>query len=360
MTRVLVTGATGFIGGHIVRALLARGYAVRALVRSQATGLTSEGARLATERDSLTTAPGDVRDRRSMDAAVAGCEAVVHAAGLYTFWQRRQADYWDVNVEGTRNVLGAAAGAGVRRIVYTSTVSTLRWPDEALSDANRQPETRHGRLPDESSSARPADLAGPYKRSKWEAERIARRMAAQGAPIVIVNPTAPVGPEDRRPTPTGQLIVDFLRGAMPAYVHTGLNFVDVRDVAVGHVLALERGEPGERYLLGNVHGNLTLHEVLRMLAGITSTRPPRIRVPYPAALAAAYADAWLEGTLLRRQPRIPLEGTRMARAPMWADCGRAVRELGMPQSPVAKALADAVDWFTANGYVTGRSSTGPA
>jgi len=336
LTRVLVTGVTGFIGGHVARALLARGYAVRALVRP--------GQHLSFDHRLLTTAEGDIRDMASVRAAARECEAVVHAAALYSFWQPRTETIHEVNVDGTRNVLCAALDAGARRIVYTSTVSTVAFG------------RRDGALPDEMSLATPGGIAGPYKRTKFEAERIARRMAAQGAPIVIVNPTAPVGAEDVKPTPTGRVIVDFMRGAVPAVVRTGLNFVDVRDVADGHVLALERGTPGSRYLLGNAEGNLTLAEMLGMLSAITGRRAPTLPIPHVIALAAAYIDTFVEGRILRREPRIPVEGTRMAREPMWVDCSKSVRELGMPQRPVPEALRAAMDWFASNGYAGGRRS----
>ena len=329
MKRVLVTGATGFIGGHVARALLERGYGVRALVRSDSS--------LGWSRPEMESVEGDVRNRASVAAALQGCDSVIHAAALYTFWAPKPGLMYEVNVRGTRNVLEEAHRAGVERIVYTSTVSTLK-------------HRGGGTLADESEDAEPADLVGHYKRSKFQAEMEARRLTEQGAPIVIVNPTAPVGPADVKPTPTGQVIVDFLRRAIPAFVDTGLNLVDVADVAEGHVLALERGVVGERYLLGSQEGNLTLREILQMLAGITGLPAPRRRVPMGLALAAAYVDQFVEGTLLRRRPRIPLEGTKLARKPMWVDCSKAVRELGLPQRPVEDALHQAVEWFTTQGY----------
>ncbi len=330
--RVFLTGATGFIGSHVARALLAHGHEVRALVRP--------GRPMPFENPALATANGDVRDRSSIDSGIIGCDAVVHVAALYAFWRPDPAPLRDINVTGTRNVLDAAIAAGTKRIVYTSTVATVRFNAD-------------GTPADESSFAGPADLVGAYKRTKYEAERIARRLAAQGAPIVIVNPTAPVGPGDVRPTPTGQVIVDFLRGAMPAYVDTGLNLVDVADVAEGHALALERGTPGERYILGNAGGNVTLREMLEMLAKASGRPAPTRRMPYGLALAAAYVDHVVEGMLLRRAPRIPLEGTRMAAKPMWVDPAKAVRELGLPQSSVEGAIGAAVGWFTEHGYAGG-------
>ncbi|MEX2431121.1 MAG: hopanoid-associated sugar epimerase [Dehalococcoidia bacterium] len=331
MTRVLVTGATGFIGGHIVRALLDSGYEVRALVRP--------GQALRTRDEKLTLAVGDVRDRASLDAAMVGCNAVVHAAAAYNFWSRDPGLMYDVNVDGTRNVLQAAA-AGVERIVYTSTVATMKLGG--------------GRLATEEDSAAPRDLTGAYKRSKWEAERMALRMVGTGAHVVIVNPTAPVGSADVKPTPTGGLILRFLRGEMPAVVDTGLNLVHVRDVAEGHVLALERGKPGERYLLGNTAGNLTLAEIVQKLSEMTGLRPPRWKLPHGPVLALAHVDTFLMGDLLGRQPHVPSEAAKIAVSKMWVDPSKAVRELGLPQRRVDDGLSEAVHWFIANGYVAGR------
>jgi dihydroflavonol-4-reductase len=334
--RVFLTGATGFIGSHVARSLLARGHEVRALVRP--------GRPLPFEDFALTTVDGDLRDRASIDRGIAGCDGVVHVAALYAFWPPDPAPLLDVNVKGTRNVLEAAIAAGAERIVYTSTVGTVHFNPNGIPA-------------DESSLAQPSDLVGPYKRTKYEAERIARRLAAQGAPIVIVNPTAPVGPGDVRPTPTGQVIVNFLRGAMPAYVDTGLNLIDVADVAEGHALALEHGTPGQRYILGNAEGNVTLQAMLEILAKETARPAPRRRVPYRLALAAAYVDHVVEGMILGREPRIPLEGTRMAATPMWADPSKAVRELGLPQSSVKAALSAAAAWFAVQGYTDRRRGT---
>ncbi len=325
---VLVTGATGFIGAHVAAALAERGYAVRALVRP--------GSALPTHLSGVEVAEGDVRERSGVAAAVAGCWGVVHAAARYAFFEREPDEPFLTNVEGTRNVLEEAVRAGAERIVHTSTVGTLRFPS--------------GRPATEEDRGGPADMVGPYKRTKWEAERIARRMAAAGAPITIVQPTAPIGPGDVKPTPTGQVIVDFLRRRLPAYVDTGLNLVHVADVAEGHALALERGEPGRAYLLGSREGNLTLAGLLALLARLTGLRAPRVRLPVGLAVGMAHLDALVEGRVLGREPRIPLEGARMARKRMWADPSRAVGELGLPQRPVAQAVADAAGWFIERGY----------
>jgi dihydroflavonol-4-reductase len=324
----MLTGATGFIGGHVAWSLVQHGYEVVALTRP--------GSKMTWRHDSLTTRVGDVRDLASVRAALAGCDAVIHAAANYTLWSQDPAGIYEANVEGTLNVLGAAIDAGVERIVHTSTVGTTRFRKDALAT--------------ELDVAGPQGMMGHYKRSKYEAERIALRLARNGAPIVVVNPTAPVGSADVKPTPTGRIIVDFLRGRLPAFVDTGLNFVGVGDVAEGHVLALEKGTPGERYLLGNAKGNLTLAELLARLSKITSVPAPRWRVPHAVARVMGSIDGLIEGGLLHREPRIPMEGVRMAYQRMWADPSKAIRELGMPQRSVDEALAQAVDWFVDHNY----------
>jgi dihydroflavonol-4-reductase len=324
----MLTGATGFIGGHVAWSLVQHGYEVVALTRP--------GSKMRWRHDSLTTRVGDVRDLASVRAALAGCDAVIHAAANYTLWSKDHAGIYEANVEGTLNVLGAAIDAGVERIVHTSTVGTTRFRKDALAT--------------ELDVAGPQGMMGHYKRSKYEAERIALRLARNGAPIVVVNPTAPVGSADVKPTPTGRIIVDFLRGRLPAFVDTGLNFVGVGDVAEGHVLALEKGTPGERYLLGNAKGNLTLAELLARLSKITSVPAPRWRVPHAVARVMGSIDGLIEGGLLHREPRIPMEGVRMAYQRMWADPSKAIRELGMPQRSVDEALAQAVDWFVDHNY----------
>jgi len=330
MKRVLVTGATGFIGSHVTQALLRHGYNVRAMVRPGHIGPPTH--------PNLSVVTGDVRDPSSITSAIDGCHSVIHTAAIYSFWTP-ESTMWQTNVEGTRNVLQSALNAGVERIIHTSTVSTVG----LRSDGTPSDETRF---------ATAKELAGPYKRTKFEAERIALEFAQQGAPVVVVNPTTPVGPGDGKPTPTGQVILDFLRRSMPAYIDTGLNWVDVADVAQGHVLALEKGRIGERYLLGNPQGNLTLKAMFELLAEVTGLLAPKRCIPWSVAIAAAHLDRFIEGTLLRRRPRIPLEGTRMARKPMWVDCSKAVAELGLPQQPVKAALRRAADWFVHQGYTS--------
>ena len=325
---VLVTGGTGFVGANLVRELAADGDRVRVLARKG-------GDRRALEGCTVDVAEGDLLDRDSVRAAVAGCRRVYHVAADYRLWARDPRELYRANVDGTRHVLEAAAEAGVERIVHTSTVGALGIP--------------HGGMPgDEDTPVALADMVGPYKASKFLAEGVAREWAARGAPVVIVNPSAPIGPWDVKPTPTGQMIVDFLRGRMVASVDTGLNVVHVRDVARGHILAAERGRVGERYVLG--HRNLPLLEIFRALSAFTGVAAPRFRVPYAMAWLAA---ASMEGVarVTGRTPAVPLTAVRMARKRMYFSADKAVRELGLPQTPVDEALRHAVDWFVERGYV---------
>ncbi len=341
--RALVTGATGFVGGHVARALVARGLDVRCLVRpsrpSRPAPPQSSGndglAGLAVE-----IVPGDLTDRPSLDAAVAGCDWVFHCAADYRLGARGAdaAAMAAANVGGTESLLAAAARAGVARVVHTSSVGTLGHRAD-------------GAPADESTPVSIDDMIGPYKRTKYEAERAAEAWAAKGLPVVIVNPSTPVGEGDAKPTPTGQIIVDFLNRGYPAYVDTGLNLIDVRDVAAGHLLAAERGTVGERFLLGC--RNMTLKEILDTLARQTGLPAPRVKVPHWLPLAAAYVEEGL-ARLGSRPARFTREAVRMSRHRMFFDAGKAVRELGLPQSPVEGALARAVAWFTQRGYVQGR------
>jgi dihydroflavonol-4-reductase len=323
----LVTGGTGFIGANVVRELLAAGARVRVLARPG-------GDRRALERCTVEIVEGDLLDPLSLRAAVRGARHVYHVAADYRLWAPDPRALYRANVDGTRHLLEAAAEAGAARIVYTSTVGAVGIPHD-------------GAPGDETTPVSLQDMVGAYKASKFLAERVAEEAAARGAPIVIVNPSAPVGPLDIKPTPTGQMIVDFLRGRMVASLDTGLNLVHVRDVARGHILAAERGRVGERYILGNE--NLSLLEIFRRLAGITGIPAPRLRVPYAAAWLAAVG---MEGMsrLTGRPPRVPLTAVRMARKRMHFSAAKAVRELGMPQTPVLDALADAVRWFVEHGY----------
>jgi dihydroflavonol-4-reductase len=277
---------------------------------------------------------GDITDPFAAARAVRGCDTVFHAAALYQLWVPDPAPMYRVNVGGTRTLLAAAGEAGAKRIVYTSTVGALGNPGDGRPGTETTPVTL-------------ADMVGHYKRSKFLAEQEALRLVGAGLPVVIVNPSAPVGAYDVKPTPTGQMMVDFLRGRMRGVLRTGLNLVAASDVATGHLLAAERGKAGERYILG--HANLMLEEIFTLLARLTGIPAPRFRVPYVLAYAAGVAAEVLS-RLTGRPPRIPLTGVRMARKVMFFDAGKAVRELGLPQTPVEGALREAVDWFTAHGY----------
>ena len=333
----LVTGATGFIGGNLARALCARGEDVRALVRPTANDL-------AIRDTAVKRIPGDLLDADSLRRAVDGCETVYHCAATYAFWARRPDDIYHTNVAGTRNLLAAARQAGARRVVFTSSVSTIGLPAPGVAELRQ--------LGSEDRPPDPSHLIGHYKQSKYAAERLALAANDDDLEVVVVNPCAPVGKWDVKPTPTGRIPLDFARGRIPGYVATGMNLVDVADVAQGHILAMERGRAGERYILG--HRNLTLREVFGMLADITGRRAPRLRFPYWFIIGAAYCDQWVESGIMRRQPTIPVEGIKITRHPMYVSSQKAVAELGMPQSPVETALEKAVRWFTDHGYLPTR------
>ena len=260
-------------------------------------------------------------------------------AAAYTFWSKNPEEVSRTNVEGTLNVLKAAREAGVSRTVYTSTVGTIGLPKTGLGD--------------EATAFESKSLHGDYKRSKLQAEKEALSLAAEGMPLVVVNPTAPVGPWDVKPTPTGRMVLDFLRRKVPAYLKTGMNMVDVADVVEGHILALEKGRNGDRYILGN--RNVSLKEIFDILSGITGLSAPRIRAPYWLVVGVGYADRFVEGTLLRREPAIPVEGVLASRVPAYVSCEKAVGELGQPQRPIEDALKQAVDWFAEHGYVDGKN-----
>ena len=326
--RVLVTGATGFIGSAVVRALVAEGRSVVALVQPGAdtralTGLDVE-SRIA-----------DLRDSPAIRRAVAGCSSVFHLAALYRFWSRDPHDFYEVNVGGVRNVLAAARDAGVERVVYTSTVGTLGLDSDRPASECDYPDVGH--------------LFGGYKRSKYVAEHEVLRAAAEGLPVSLVLPTAPIGPGDRAPTPTGKIVLDYLNGRMPAYVDTVLNVVHVDDVARGHLLVHEKGKVGRSYIVGGT--NLSLAEILAELADITGLPRPRFRVPHGFAFAAGRVSETVQGRLLRRQPSVPLEADRMSTTRMAFDDSRARAELGYTSRPAREALVDSVRWYLENGYV---------
>lgn len=330
MHKVLLTGGAGFIGGHVARRLCAEGFAVRALVRaslrpsSAADSLKGTGAEIV---------QGDLRDVESLRRAVAGCTSVFHVAADYRLWARDPRELYQSNVTGTENLLRAAAEASVDRFIYTGTVGVLRF-------------TEDGRPATERDLASLDSLAGHYKRSKFLAEQAVLRYAADGLAVVIVSPSAPVGESDSKPTETGKMILDFMLGRMPAYVDTGLNLVDVRDVAEGHLLAWRKGRAGERYILGG--RNMSLREILEALAPIAGRPAPKLRLPLAFALAAGYVDTALAG-LLGRAPRIPLEGVKMARYKMYVSIEKARRELGYAPAPIEPALQRAVEWFREQG-----------
>jgi len=326
---ILVTGATGFVGSHVARLLAERGDRVRVLVRPTSRLKALEGVR-------VEPVEGDLRDAASLTRAMDGVNRVFHVAADYRLWTQHPEEIYESNVGGTKRLLEAAYKAGVERFVYTSTVATIAVP-------------RHGALPDESTAASIDEMIGHYKRSKFQAEQVAIEAARAGAPVVIVNPTAPVGPGDWKPTPTGKIILDFLTGKMPAYVDTGLNVAPVEDVAAGHLLAAEKGRFGERYILGG--RNMTLKEILDALAPIARRPAPRVRLPHAVALAAGYADEFIS-RIAGREPKIPVEGVKMSRHRMFVETGKAERELGYVHSSVESALERAVRWYEQNGYIT--------
>jgi dihydroflavonol-4-reductase len=326
--KTLVTGATGFLGSHVARALAGRGEDVRVLVRPSSNLRALEG--LDAERFT-----GDLRDRASLSRALDGVHRVFHVAADYRLWARNPREIYESNVTGTKNLLDAARKAGVEKFVYTSTVATIAVP-------------REGVIPNEEIQSSVREMIGNYKCSKFEAERCALGAAEAGLPVVIVNPTTPVGPGDWKPTPTGKIIVDFLNGRMPGYVDTGLNFVPVEDCARGHLLAAERGRVGERYILGG--RNLTLKEMLAMLAAASGRTAPRWKFPYALAYAAGCIDTGVS-RLLGREPHIPLEGVRMARHKMFVDASKAERDLGFAPGSMEAALERAVAWYESNGYI---------
>lgn len=323
MALTLVTGASGFLGWHVAHVLAERGHRVRALCRP-----SSSLRELDVER-----VTGDLRDPDSLRRAVEGCKLVFHVAADYRLWSKHPGELYSSNVDGTRNLLDAAARAKVERIVYTSTVGCIGMPE--------------GRNGDEQTPVSIADMAGHYKRSKWLAEQVAVEKSAAGLPVVIVNPTAPVGDHDWKPTPTGKIIVDFLRDKLPAFVDTGLNLVDARDTAIGHLLAAEKGRPGERYILGGE--NLTLEQILGRLSAFSGKPAPTIKIPYSIAYATGVITTAL-AQVTGKPPLAPLEGVKMARKKMFVSHDKAARELGFAPRPVEDALKRAIDWFRVNRY----------
>ncbi len=323
-----VTGATGFVGSHVARVLAAQGAELRLLVRPSSDLRNVQHLR-------ADRVVGDLRDVAGLKKAVAGCDVIFHVAADYRLWVPDPAEMYRSNVEGTRALLEAARESRVRRVVYTSSVATMGFGT-------------NGRAADEDSPVSLADMIGPYKRSKFMAEELALSAGRSGISVVVVNPTTPVGEGDIKPTPTGRIVVDFLKKKFPAYVDTGLNLVDVAEVARGHVAALEKGRSGERYILGGE--NLTLKQILDKLATLTGLPSPRVRVPYVLALATGVVDEIVTGRLRKKEPRATIDAVRMGRKKMFASSEKASRELGWKIVPVEDALRRAVEWFRANGY----------
>jgi dihydroflavonol-4-reductase len=323
-----LTGATGFLGSHVARALAAQGAALRILVRPTSNLKNLEGLR-------AETAIGDLRDSASLEKAMAGCETVFHVAADYRLWLRDPAEMYRSNVEGTRAILEAARKNAVRSVVYTSSVATIGF-------------TGNGHPANEDSPVSITDMIGHYKRSKFMAEQLALEAGRREMRVITVNPTTPVGEQDIKPTPTGRIVVDFLKRKFPAYVETGLNLVDVRECARGHITALEKGKSGERYILGGE--NLTLKHILDKLGTISGLPSPTIKLPYFVAYLAGAVDETISGRMLGREPRATVETVRMGKKKMWASSEKAERELGWKIIPPDDALRRAVEWFRAHGY----------
>ena len=325
--KLFLTGATGFVGSHVARLAVADGHDVQCLVRA-----TSNLKQLPA---GVTTVTGDLRAPELFAAALQGCDAVLHVAADYRLWVPDPAEMYAANVEGTRKLLRLAREAGVRRVVYTSSVATMGFD-------------RAGTVVDERTPVSEAAMIGHYKRSKWLAEQVAIEAARAGQQVILLNPTTPVGAGDVKPTPTGRIVVDFLKGKFPAYTETGLNLVDVEDIARMHLLALRRGTPGERYILGGE--NLTLKLILDRLGALTGLKAPTMKVPHGVAMAFALLDETITGKLRGREPRATVEAVRMGRKMMWASSAKAERELGWTARPVQDALREACRWFVGNGY----------
>jgi dihydroflavonol-4-reductase len=323
-----VTGATGFVGSHVARSLAAQGADLRLLVRSSSDLRNIQDLR-------ADRVIGDLRDASSLKKAVSGCDVVFHVAADYRLWVRDPDEMYRSNVEGTKAILESALENKVRRVVYTSSVATMGF-------------NSNGQFASEQSPVSLADMIGPYKRSKFMAEEIAIQAGKSGMDVVVVNPTTPVGERDIKPTPTGRIVVDFLKKKFPAYVETGLNLVDVTECAQGHIAALEKGKSGERYILGGE--NLTLKQILDKLAAITGLPSPKIKVPYVVALATGVVDQVVTGYVRNREPRATIDAVRMGRKKMFVSSNKAERDLGWKIVPVDGALRRAVEWFQANRY----------
>ncbi len=325
--KLFITGATGFVGAHVARAAAEAGAELRVLVRP-----SSNKAHLAPGAEQVV---GDLRAPAGFAQALRGCDALIHVAADYRLWVPDPAEMYQANVEGTRELLRLAREAGVQRVVYTSSVATMGF-------------RKDGTVVDEQTPVGEANMIGHYKRSKWMAEQVALAAARAGQHVMILNPTTPIGALDVKPTPTGRIVVDFLNRNFPAYVETGLNLVDVREIARMHLRALEVGRPGERYILGGE--NLTLKQILDRLGAMTGLPSPKVKVPHAVAMAFAFFDETITGKLRGREPRATVEAVRMGKKMMFASSAKAERELGFQVLPVEDALREACRWFVANGY----------
>lgn len=327
--RAFITGATGFIGGNLARALVADGHQVRALVRPSSDRRNVAGL-------PIETVAGDLDDPQVLAEQLAGCDCVFHVAAHYSLWAKDRQAIYRANVTGTKNLLAAAQTVHIKRFIHTSSVAAIGVPAP-------------GALANEETQTTVEALVSDYKKSKFLAEQAALEAARNGLDVVIVNPSTPIGAHDVKPTPTGEIILRFLQDRMPAYVHTGLNLIDVDDVARGHILAWRRGRRGERYILG--HRNLTLKEMLEMLAHITGKPAPRLAIPHAIPLGVAFVDEMILARYFGKQPQVSFYSVQMSRKAMYYDSSKAVRELGLPQSPVEGAIEKAVRWFESNGYI---------
>ena len=328
--KTLVTGSTGFLGSAVLRELLDDGREVKVLIRKGANTANIDGL-------DVEIAYGDLRDSESLQSALNGCSTLYHAAAYYSLWDRDQQLIYEINVEGTRKILQASQKKGLEKIVYTSTVGCIGLNDDTT------PAT-------EKTFFNKNTLSNNYKKSKYQAEQVVLEFARNGLPVVIVNPSTPVGPRDIKPTPTGKIILDFLNREMPAYLDTGLNLIDVKDCARGHILAEKKGISGERYILGNQ--DLSLFDILVMLETITGLKAPSIKMPFWLALSAGWICEMVSNHITGKPPAVPLEGVKMAKYFMYFDSSKAVRKLGLPQNSVENALRQSVDWFKNNNYVT--------
>lgn len=326
---VLLTGASGFVGANVARALVESGRDVRLFSRKES------DRRNFPQSPRIQVFEGDLRDAQAVKKAVIGCDQVYHTAADYRFWALDPQEIYDSNVKGTENLLSAAFESGVSKFVYTSSVGTIGLADQS-------------RPSNENSPDHPLASVNHYKKSKFLAEKVAFEYSKRGLPVIVVNPSTPIGPWDRKPTPTGKIIVDFVTGKLPAYVKTGLNFVHVKDVAIGHLLAAEKGRVGERYILG--HQNLSMQEFLTIISNLTGRRAPRFRIPYSIAWLAGYISTTYADRISKRPPAVPLEAVEMSKNRMFFDSAKAINELGLPQTPINVAVQEALDWFLENGF----------